>query len=71
MRYSWIRTAANTVIFGGWMLPALLARLVPERVAATSPAVVRSFDIVAGGWAALAVAYGLVVALRVRRGIVD
>lgn len=69
MRYPWIRTAGNAVIFGGWALPLLLARLVPARLSATSPDAVGLFRIVGGVWAFMAVAYALVLALRLRRSM--
>lgn len=70
MRYQWIRAVARALVFGGWMLPVLLAELVPDQVAARSPETVRMFRVVAGGWAFLAVTYGVVLALRMRRGMV-
>ena len=69
MRHPWIRTAGNAVIFGGWALPLLLARFVPARLSATTPDAVGLFRIVGGVWAFLAVAYALVLALRLRRSM--
>ena len=69
MRYQWIRAVARAFVFGGWMLPMLLAELVPEHVAARAPETVRMFRVVGGGWAFLAVSYGVVLALRMRRGM--
>lgn len=71
MRASRIRTIAHAVVFGGWMLPMLLAELMPAPAAATAPDAVRAFRVVGGGWAFLAVGYGLVIALRTRRSIAD
>lgn len=59
------------MVFAGWMLPVLLARFMPERVAAAAPEAVRLFRVIGGVWAFAAVAYGLVIAMRVRRGIAD
>ena len=69
MRHHWISTAARAVIFGGWALPLLLARFVPARVASVAPDAVGLFRIVGGAWAFLAVAYALVLALRLRRSM--
>lgn len=69
MHHPWIHSLARGLVFGGWMLPAALARLVPADVAAAAPQAVRMFNIVAGGWAFLALSYGLVLALRMRRGL--
>lgn len=67
-----MRSIANTILFAGWMLPAVLARLVPSRLG--GEAGVRAagmFNVVAGGWAFLALVYGIVIATRMRRGIAD
>lgn len=69
MRYQWIQAVARVLVFAGWMLPMLLAELVPDRVAAGNPDTVRMFRVVGGGWAFLAVTYGVVLALRLRRGM--
>lgn len=71
MRYHWIGAVARALAFGGWMLPMLLAELVPDHVAARAPETVRMFRLVGGGWAFLALSYGIVLALRMRRGMVD
>lgn len=71
MRYQWIRAVARALVFGGWMVPMLLAELVPDQVEARAPDTVRMFRMVGGGWAFLAVTYGLVLALRLRRGMMD
>jgi hypothetical protein len=63
--------AARLVIFGGWILPALLARVVPGGAAPELREAARMFDIVAGAWAFLAVLYAAVLAVRLRRGIAD
>lgn len=69
MRHSWIRRLANVVVFAGWVFPLLLARFVPPPTAADAPDAARMFTFVGGGWAFLAVCYGLVLALRLRRTI--
>lgn len=70
MRASRIRTVAYAVIFGGWMLPALLARLAPARMGPElGGEVARLFNGIAGGWIALAGAYAAVLAVRLRRGL--
>jgi len=65
-----LRRVANVLVFGGWMLPALLARLVPARLGPEGGADAgRPFMVIAGVWAFLAVVYGVVLAARMRRGI--
>ena len=70
MRFPRIRLVANTIVFGGWILPAVLARLVPEQVGAVADADPASmFNLIAGLWGIAAAVYGVVLALRVRRSI--
>lgn len=70
MRHSRIRTVAYGILFGGWMLPALLGRFAPARMGPGPGAeVARLFNIVAGGWIVLAAAYAAVLAVRLRRGL--
>lgn len=67
-----LRAVANAILFAGWMLPAILARLVPARLGPDVGARAASlFNVVAGVWAFLAVVYGSVIAMRMRRGIAD
>jgi hypothetical protein len=72
MRTSRIRTAAHLIIFGGWMLPAMLARFAPARMGpALGGEVAGLFNGIAGGWIALAGAYAAVLAVRLRRDLGD
>lgn len=67
-----LRSIANAILFAGWMLPAVLARLVPARLGPDiGGQAAGMFNIVAGTWAFLAVVYGSVIAVRMRRGIAD
>ena len=66
-----IRTLAHLTLFAGWMLPVALARLANARLPETGAGAARLFEIVAGAWAFVAVMYGLVLAMRIRRGIAD
>lgn len=66
-----IRTLAHLTLFAGWMLPIGLARLVSARLPDAGTGAARLFEIVGGVWAFVAVLYGLVVAMRLRRGISD
>lgn len=67
-----MRSIANTILFAGWMLPAVFARLVPSRIGGEAgDRAAGLFNVVAGGWAFLAVVYGMVIAMRMRRGIAD
>lgn len=72
MPTSKIRTLANTMVFAGWMLPAALAQFGSPRMDPDAGRVAaRMFGLVAGGWAFLAVIYGVVLARRVRQGLSD
>lgn len=72
MPVSNLRTLANIMIFGGWMLPAALAYAVRARVDIEAGGRIAGlFNIIAGFWAVLAIAYALVIAMRMRRGITD
>lgn len=65
-----LRLAANTILFAGWLLPAVAARFIGARVgseAATDAA--RMFNLIAGAWAFAALVYAVVLAVRMRRGI--
>ena len=65
-----LRAVANTILFAGWMLPAILARLVPARLGPeVGDEVARMFNIVAGLWAFLALIYAGVLASRMRRDL--
>lgn len=66
-----IRTLAHLILFAGWMLPIGLARLVAARLPEAGAGAARPFEVVAGAWAFVAVMYGLVLAMRIRRGIAD
>lgn len=66
-----IRTLAHLTLFAGWMLPIGLARLAVARLPETGAGAARLLEIVAGAWAFVAVMYGLVLAMRLRRGIAD
>ena len=70
MRHSRIRTVAYGIIFAGWMLPAVLARLVPTRMGPElGGEVARLFNGIAGGWIVLAGAYAAVLGVRMRRDL--
>lgn len=72
MPTSKIRTLSNTMVFAGWMLPAALAQFTPGRLGPDAGRVAaRMFGLIAGGWAILAVIYGVVLARRVRQGLID
>lgn len=66
-----IRTLAHVTLFAGWMLPIGLARLATAQLADAGAGAARLFEVVAGAWAFVAVMYGLVLAMRLRRGITD
>ena len=70
MRQQILRQVANSIVFGGWAVPALLARCAPERFGPDrGEQAARLFNMVAGGWAFLAVGYGVILAARMRRGL--
>lgn len=71
MRYPWIRKVARVVIFGGWMVPVLLARVVPAAASPELRDAARMFNVIGGAWAFLAVLYAAVLAVRLRRGIAE
>ena len=66
-----IRTLAHLTLFAGWMLPIGLARLATVRLPEAGVGVARLLEMVAGAWAFVALMYGLVLAMRLRRGIAD
>lgn len=71
MRYHLIQKLARVVIFGGWLVPVLLARVIPDAAGPEAREAARMFNIIGGGWAFLAVVYAAVLAVRLRRGIVE
>lgn len=71
MRYPWIQKLARAVIFGGWIVPVLLARVIPAAAPPEVREAARMFNIIGGGWAFVAVVYAAVLAVRVRRGMLD
>lgn len=70
MRPSRIRTAAYAVIFGGWILPATLARFAPGRLGPDiGGEAAHLFNVIAGGWVVMAAAYAAVLGVRLRRDL--
>ena len=58
------------MVFGGWMLPAALARFAPSRMGPeVGGEAARLFNVIAGVWIVLAGAYAAVLATRIRRGL--
>lgn len=71
MRYPWIQQLARVVIFGGWVVPLLLAQAIPAEAAPEVREAAGIFNIIGGSWAFLAVVYAAVLAVRVRRRMLD
>ncbi|HEY0994554.1 MAG TPA: hypothetical protein VGD77_01060 [Gemmatimonadaceae bacterium] len=62
-----LRTAAWVVLFGGWMVPMGLATFADRGV----PGSGSPFRWIAGVWLVLALVYAVVVAVRVRRELME
>lgn len=65
-----LRLAANTILFAGWLIPALAARFIAARLGSDAGVdAARMFNVIAAAWAFAAVVYAVVLAVRMRRGI--
>lgn len=62
-----LRTIAGVVVFAGWVGPMGLATLADRAV----PGSGSPFRWIAGAWLALALVYAVVIAVRVRRGLMQ
>lgn len=70
MRLATVRVVAAVVLYGGWLLPFVLGRLARSRdPGPAGEAVAGGLAWIAGGWLVVALAYALVQALRIRRGL--